>query len=176
MTLAEQGKLADALALLDERIAVGGEDKEDYEISRAALQGEFGDVADALAMLDRLIAATPGNWRLHNARCYMKAQRKQQLDSAITDCSKALELGGNAGVLDSRALAWTQLGQNDKALADVEAALALEPDLLESRFLRAALLARLGRAAEGARDLAIARRLDPQVDRMFARYGITLKK
>lgn len=176
MTLAEQGKLADALALLDERIAVGGEEKEDYEISRAALQGEFGDVADALAMLDRLIAATPGNWRLHNARCYMKAQRKQQLDSAITDCSKALELGGNAGVLDSRALAWTQLGQNDKALADVDAALALEPDLLESRFLRAALLARLGRAAEGARDLAIARRLDPQVDRMFARYGITLKK
>jgi tetratricopeptide (TPR) repeat protein/transglutaminase-like putative cysteine protease len=174
--LAEQGQLDAAVAMLDERIAVGGEDKEDYEIARAALIGEFGDLATALQAMDTLIQATPGNWRLYNARCYMKAQRKQQLESAIADCSKALELGGNAGVLDSRALAWAQLGQNDKALADADAALARDPDIRESRFLRAAVLARLGRASEGARDLVIARRLDPQIDRMFARYGIMMKK
>ncbi len=174
--LAEQGKLADAVALLDERIAVGGEDREDYMLSKLSLLGEHGDLAEALAGIETEIKATPGNWRLHNARCYMKAQRKQQLDSALADCGRALELGGNAGVLDSRALVWAQLGQNDKALADLDAALALDPGITESRFLRAVVLGRVGRAADGARDLAIARRLDPQIDTMFARFGIKLAK
>lgn len=175
--LAEQGKLDEAVALLDDRIAVGGKDRDVYQLTRLSLIGEFGDAETALAGLAEEIGTTPGNWRLHNARCYIKAQRKLTLDSALADCGRALELdGGSAGVLDSRALVWAQLGQNDKALADLDAALALDPGISESRFLRAVVLQRLGRAAEGTRDLAIARRLDPQVDRMFARYGISIRK
>lgn len=170
--LAEQGKLADALALLDERIALGGDNRLDLAIARNALQGEYGDVAEALAAFDTEIKAAPGKWQLHNAKCYTKAQRKQMLDSALADCGRSLELGGNAGVLDSRALVWAQLGQNDKALADLDAALALSPGLAESRFLRAVVLGRLGRSADSARDLAVARRIYPQIDAMFARYGI----
>ncbi|WP_235902730.1 DUF3857 domain-containing protein [Sandarakinorhabdus oryzae] len=174
--LAEQGKLADALALLDERIALGGENRLDLAISRNALQGEYGDIAEALAAFDTEIKAAPGKWQLYNAKCYMKAQRKQMLDSALADCGRSLELGGNAGVLDSRALVWAQLGQNDKALADLDAALALSPGLAESRFLRAVVLGRLGRSADSARDLIVARRIYPQIDAMFARYGIKAAK
>lgn len=170
--LADSGKLPDALALLDDRIAAGGKDAEDYGLLRVAIEGAHGDAAAALARIDELLAAKPNEWQLHNTRCYVKAQRKLKLETAAADCGRALELGGTADVLDSRALLWAQLNQWDKALADADAALALQPDLDSSRYLRALALARLGRAADGARDLAIARRLDPQIDRDFARIGL----
>jgi len=50
--------------------------------------------------------------------------------------------------------------------------LAVNPGQAESRFMRAIVLSRLHRAAEASRELVIARRLLPSVDRQYARYGI----
>lgn len=171
--LARQGKLAEGLALLDERIDVGGEDKPELQLSKAGLIGEFGDPAQALALLDELIAAKPSNPPLLNTRCWIKATREVQIESALKDCTGAIELtNSTAQILDSRAVVWLRLGRFEEALRDIDAALLQVPDLGQSRFVRAIVLKRLGRDAEAERELVLARRLAPTVEKDYAKFGL----
>lgn len=171
---AERGDLAAALALIDQRIALGGNLRNSYRELRAQLLGEYGSAAESLALYDSLIADKPGSPSLMNARCWVKGTRQVMLDTALKDCTAAIELANDtAGALDSRALVWFRLGKYQEALTDLDAALAASPDQPASRFMRAIVLAKLHREPEAAKELAIARRLLPRIDKEYARYGIT---
>ena len=170
---AERGDLTGTIALLDQRIALGGSTRNDYLEAKADLIGEFGDPKEALALYDRLVAEKPGSPSLMNGRCWTEGTRSVTLDTALKDCTKAIELSSDtAAALDSRALVWYRLGKYDDALTDLDAALAASPDQAGSRFMRAMVLSHLHRDVEAAKELAIARRLMPSVDRKYARYGI----
>ena len=170
---AKRGDVGGGTALLDERIALGGETRPAYAAARARLVGEYGDAQQGIADLDALIAAKPGSPGLLNARCWVKALRSVMLDSAVKDCTSAIELSDSpAGVLDSRAVVWLRLGRYDDALRDIDAALAQAPGLGPSHLVRAIILTRLGRGAEAAHDLALAHRIAPEVEAEYARFGL----
>jgi len=169
---AEQGDLARGVALLDQRIALGGEKRPQYREMKAALIGEYGDAAEGLRQLDTLIGERPGVPSLLNARCWLKGTRSVEVDTALKDCTAAIELSGNSiAPRDSRALIWYRLGRYDEALADLDAVLAEAPGKAESRFLRAAVLRKLDRQQEAVRDMQIALQLRPGIERQYARYG-----
>lgn len=170
---AELGNVPKAVALLDERIELGGKTRDDYRRSKSALIGQFGDAQAALAQLDALIAEKPGSPALLNQRCWIKASRNVQIDSALKDCTSAIELSeSTAAILDSRALVWMRLGRDEDALRDLDAALLQVPGMGSSRFLRAIVKKRLGHPEQAAADLAIARRVSPSVEREYAHYGL----
>lgn len=171
--MAELGDLEVALALVDERIALGGKTLTDLQVIRADLLGIFGDAAQALIELDTVMATKPGDPSLLNMRCWIKGTRMVQTESALKDCTGALELSDStAGILDSRALVWLRMGRLEEALADLDAALLQAPSLAESRYLRSIVYRKLGREADAATDLAVARQLSPSLERQYARYGL----
>ena len=171
--LAARGELDRGISLLDERIALGGTTKADYQFTKANLFGEYGDPEKAIALLDSLILNKPGSPGLLNARCWIKGTRNLMLDTALKDCTSAIELSeSTAPMLDSRAMIWFRLGRFDDALRDLDAVLASAPAIAQSRFLRGVILTRLGRNDEALKELAVARQLDASIDKTNTRYGV----
>ncbi|MCP1470788.1 tetratricopeptide (TPR) repeat protein [Sphingobium sp. OAS761] len=171
--LAEGGKLEEAMAMVDQRIAIGGETRDGYRSLKSSLLGTYGDASQAVALLDAHIAEKPGMAMLLNERCWIKATRKIALDSAPQDCTRAIELSqSSVAALDSRAMVWFRMGRPEDALRDLDAVITQAPGQERSRFMRGIVLRRLGRVADGDVDLAVARRIDPHVDADFARFGI----
>ncbi|WP_380925298.1 hypothetical protein [Sphingomonas leidyi] len=128
-----------------------------------------------MAALDAAIAKRPGNAGFLNGRCWIKGTLDVQLDTALKDCTRAIELGSGgaaAAALDSRALVYFRMRRFEEALADINAALEQRPAAANSLFLRGLILRRTGDAKAGDAALAEAELLFPQVDEDFARYGI----
>jgi len=171
--LAENGNLPQAVALLDRRIELGGDASDQFKQMKAGVIGEYGDPQAALAILDEIALAKPGNPELLNARCWIKGTRSLMVDSALKDCTSAIELSSSTfAALDSRAIVWFRLGRYEDALRDLDAALLQAPGLGPSRFMRAVVLGHLAQPEQAAAELATARRLAPRIDATYARYGI----
>ena len=169
----DHGEQTQALALLQDKIDEGGKDKPGYLSSKAELQARGGDKEAAIATIDEAVSAKPGDPALLNSRCWIKATSNTALDTALKDCTKAIELADNASsVLDSRAMVYFRLGRMEEAAADLDSALDIEPDQVASLYMRGIVRRRSGRTKEGDADLAAARLMSPQIDRDYKRYGI----
>lgn len=168
----DHGKREAALARVQERIDAGGEGKTDMIVLKANLLTRAGDLS-AISLLDQTIAAKPGNPELLNDRCWDKALLDTALDTALKDCTKAIELSDSSlAALDSRALVYFRLGRMDEALADVDAVLEQSPDAASTIFLRGLIRARKGDAAGAKGDLAAAQAMDPLLAAERKRFGI----
>ena len=75
-------------------------------------------------------------------------------------------------VLDSRGYAYLRAGDLDRAIADYDAALRLNPSITYSLFGRGVAYSRKGHQAEAAHDIGTARVLDPNIDREMAALHI----
>jgi tetratricopeptide (TPR) repeat protein/transglutaminase-like putative cysteine protease len=169
----DHGEKAAAVAMVTERIEAGGRNAADYLQVKADLLARGGDTNGAIAAIDQAIVANPGNAMLLNSRCWIKGTLNVQLDSALKDCTRALELSSErVATLDSRALVYFRLNRFDEALADLSAALEESPDLAASLYLRGVIAARQRRSAESQNDLSLARTIAPLIDREYARWGI----
>ena len=171
---AKHGQGGAAVALIDARLdRAGSKERPGWLMAKADVQAEAGQKDAALATLDAAITEKPGNPALLNARCWRRGTGNVALEGALKDCTKSIELSDStSGALDSRALIYYRMGRFDDALADLNAALEADPDLSASRFMRGVVLHRTGKIAEGDKELALARLIDPQVDRDYARWGI----
>jgi tetratricopeptide (TPR) repeat protein len=171
--LAETGDLNGAVSLLDQRISLGGEARRSFQEGKADLIGRFGDPSEALALVDSLMADRPGAPTLLNMSCWIKGTRDVSVDTAVKDCTAALE-GSNSpyAILDSRAMIYYRQGRYEDAIRDLTAVLGAIPGMAESRYLRGVIYARLDRTPESKADLAIARRIKPRIDQEYARFGI----
>jgi tetratricopeptide (TPR) repeat protein/transglutaminase-like putative cysteine protease len=171
---AKHGQGGAALALIDARLdRAGSKERPDWLVAKANAQSDSGQKEAALATLDGAIGEKPGNPALLNARCWQRGVGNVALEAALKDCTRSIELSDSTYMaLDSRALIYYRMGRFDDALADLTAALEAEPDLSASRFMRGVVLHRTGKIAEGDRELALARLIDPQVDADYARWGI----
>lgn len=171
MAEARQGDAA--LALLQPRIDEGGKDRFDRLGWKAEVQSLGGDYTGAIATLDGAIAEKPGDPSLLNSRCWTKGIGNQLLDTALKDCTKAIELADDpTAALDSRAMVYFRMGRPDDALDDLNAALDKDPDQAGSLYMRGVIRRKQGKTADGDRDLAMARALEPQIDREYKRFGI----
>lgn len=171
--MAHGGDAKGALALLDERIARGDRDRYGAVQVKAEILVETGDAQAGVALLDAAIVEKPGMPALLNSRCWAKGTGDVSLDTALKDCTRAIELGDiAAGALDSRALVYFRMGRLDDALADLDAALETAPGQSASLFMRGVVRRRMGKATEAEADLMAARAIDPQIDVQYKRYGI----
>lgn len=133
-----------------------------------------GNRDEALDLINSAIEKRPANASLLNTRCWLRGIGNVELDAAVKDCSRAMELGDSvaAAALDSRAMVYFRLNRYADAMTDLQAALDANPAQAGSLFMRAIVERKLGQAGKGEQDVAGARLLDPRVDEEYARYGI----
>ncbi len=173
MAKAYSGDTKAAIALLDDRIAVGDRERYGAIGEKAEILAQIGKPSDGVALVDAAIVERPGDPQLLNSRCWVKGIGAVALESALKDCTKAIELSDYpAAPLDSRALIYFRLARYDDAIADLNAALESSPNLASSLFLRGVTYRRTGKLGEAEADLTAARAIDPQIDATYRRYAI----
>jgi tetratricopeptide (TPR) repeat protein len=170
--LAEMKRFDEAIALTDEQLAIA-KDKRGWTSTKANVLGKAGRAEEGVTLLTAALAERPGDANLLNELCWLKGTRSVQLDTALNDCTRAIELTDTpASVLDSRALVFYRLGRMEEARADLDAALKISPDLPASLFMRA-IVRMKGNDREGAQaDFALARLQHGRIDAEYAAYGI----
>lgn len=170
--LVELGRTEDALAIADEQMA-DAKDKRDWVSLKADALGRVARAEEAAALLAEALGERPGDPRLLNELCWLRGTREIQLDVALKDCTRAIELSENAAaVLDSRAMVYFKLGRADEARADLEAALKLNPGEPGSLYLRGIIRGHSGDKVGALGDLSLARLQNGQIDKTYAKYGI----
>ena len=107
-----------------------------------------------------------------NGRCWDRAVLGRELDQALKDCDRAVGWSKNGDVLDSRGMVHLRRGELDKAIADYDAALALNPKLAWSLYGRGLAKQRTGQQAEGQKDINAALALRPELPKLAKSYGI----
>lgn len=169
----DAGKKDAALAPIEEHLASADDDKSDWLMIKAQLLARATDAAGALAAINEAITLKSANPLLLNERCWIKGTLAVQLDSAVEDCTRAIELtDNNSAEFDSRAMAYFRLNRFDDALADLNAALDRNPAASGSLYLRAVIEKKLGKVRDAEEDLANARQLAPRIDDDYARWKI----
>ncbi len=152
---------------------------EDIRRALAGAQADFdartGDFAAGLARLDLLLDDDPDDATLLNNKCWYMGTWNITPEQALPVCTRAVENSQNsASVLDSRAMVNFRAGRFDAALADIEAALALEPNLTNSVLLRG-LIRREQGDPRGLEDVREALSRSPSITDEYARYGFDLE-
>jgi predicted O-linked N-acetylglucosamine transferase (SPINDLY family) len=121
------GRKADARAVFDSVLAARP-DHASSLLSRAILLQETGDLKSALTDYDKITVLQPDNARAWNGRGAVLQAMKRPAE-ALADFEKALALDARlADALANRAtIKWTMDGNQSGALADIKAALAIDP-------------------------------------------------
>ncbi len=171
--LAENGQLDKALELLPEAPDFTTDDGLTDYIQRINLL-ETGNQHDAaMQLLDAALEKRGSSAELRNTRCWFSALRNRDIEAALDDCNRAIELSSEpAGFLDSRGMVHFRAGRLEKAQADYEAALALSPDMASALFMYGLVLDRLGKKAEATASIQAARTEYPDIEHFYARFGI----
>jgi tetratricopeptide (TPR) repeat protein len=173
--LAEEGKFDEALDLL-KGIDATGDDRITTLETRAYIAGQAKRYDEGWQLLAEALAERPGSEEVLNAQCWFLADWKYKLDQAPALCTKAVEAGQwSSSALDSRALAYFQLGRMDDALADFNAALRQDPTMAGSRYMRGIIKA-ASASPDARQDLNDAVRLAPRIARQYQRYGVSPQK
>lgn len=172
--LANADKVDDAMALLPAEPDPTTDDGLQDALLRIEVLETGNRHDDALGYVDSLVEKRPRSAELRNARCWFLALRNQNLEQAMDDCSRAIELSSDpATYLDSRGMVHYRAGRFTEAAADYAGALAESPDIPSSLFMSGIVARKLGKKAEGDAAIAAARRIYPEIDHFYARYGIT---
>lgn len=171
---AQHGERDIALARLDEQIEAGGDEKRTMQLAKAEVLANDGQLDGALALIDAAIKEKPGTGALLNARCWLRASHNIQLQPALADCNRAIEIGDEdaTGPLTSRAMVYYRLGRVDEALADLDATVAIDPENNAAHFLRGIIRTRRGDKVGAEIDLIQARTADPRMESDYKKFGI----
>ena len=170
--LAEMGKRDEAITMISEHVDEGGDGRQGYQAVLTNLLADGGRVDEAMAIVDGAIADAPGKPDLLNSRCWLKGTRNVALESALKDCTRAIELSADSGAaIDSRGMVYFRMNRMEEALADFETALEDAPDRAASLYMRGVIGKKLGKPDADA-DLAAARLISPRIDEAYGRYGI----
>lgn len=168
--LSKAGRHAEAIALYDQAIN-SALDSKYLQLGRAIALERAGRMTEAAKAFEweGARAKTAGDFiRL----CWSKAVNDVALQSAVSDCRAALRLDPEyRGASDSLGMALLKLGKLPDALAAYNQAVAQKPGAT-AYMGRAIVKARLGDKNGARADAAEARRRRPDVDDMFAEYGL----
>jgi tetratricopeptide (TPR) repeat protein len=169
---ASQGRAADAIRDLDAALAIRPNNP-------LALYNRgyahFGQRAydKAIADYDAAIALDPTLGPAYNNRCLTRAIAGRDLVQAMGDCDIALKMMPvNLDVRDVRGFIYLKLGDPTIAIAEYDAALAIDANRPIALWGRGLARIRLGQVKEGEADQAAARVLNPNIERQFSIYGL----
>jgi tetratricopeptide (TPR) repeat protein len=154
---------------LTRRIAANDSDAARYK--RGQLYAIKHAYALAVQDFDAAIRRNPRDAQALNNRCWVRAAIGD-LQAALADCDRALQLNpGLPDTLDSRGLVNLKLGKTAEAVKDYSASIQGNPKSSSSLFGRGIATQRSG--GDGSLDIAVAKSMDPNIAKEFARYGVT---
>jgi len=131
------------------------------------------DYGRALDDFSDVIKLQPTSARAWRERCWTHAAAARDLDDATEDCNKALALKAHdADALDARCFVQLRLKAYAAAVADCTAALAGNPELASSRYMRGVAKVKSGDVPGGDADIDSARSRDSDIAQTFANYGV----
>lgn len=160
-----RGDVDRALAECDRLIEL---EPKDGRMIKAQIYSEFGRYKESALEYGKLIQLDPQNAAFHNNRAYHLALAKIELDDAMKDVEKALQLAGDVpAYVDTRGYLHYLTGNFDAALADYNKVLdspeAIEemqgPELGEIYFHRGLVYRQMRDVDKAERDFSVARRL-----------------
>ena len=163
-------------------------------LTAGVLYGRLGDYPQAVDQIRQWLGHHPlkdDQATGLNSLCWLRATSNRDLNEALDDCSRALdlkpheaeaELGSLIGrniasddshILDSRAFVYLRLGRTDDAVRDYTSALRINPRMPTSLYGRGLAELREGEKAQGEADLAAAEKLDSSIGQYFAKMGLS---
>ena len=173
--LVKQRKFDEALAVIDEGIPLQ-KDRTGFLVLKTETLAKAGRGAEALELVNKANLDKPGNSALLNSGCWARAIANVELERALKDCTKAIELSEDpSGILDSRGLVYVRMKRYDDAIADLDAALRLNPGIAESMFVRGVAKSFKGASAEADTDIRDARTIKPDIETQYAAIGVKPK-
>ena len=108
-----------------------------------------------------------------NGRCWSRRLATKDLDKALGDCNAAVHaIPNDPSFLDSRAFIHLCQKDDRAALADFNAALAIDPKRAWALYGRSLAETHLGMTTEAARDRTLAVALDKRMPERIQKYGI----
>ena len=126
----------------------------------------------ALPAYDRAIELDPTFAGAIGARCWVRVVLDRELDRAIADCERAMQLDPkDLNHYNSRGLARFRQKQYELAIADYDRSLGGAP-VASSFYVRGLAKRALGRTQEGDADIARGKQLEPGVAERYAKFGI----
>ncbi|MGH8060847.1 MAG: tetratricopeptide repeat protein [Pseudoxanthomonas sp.] len=168
----DKAELAEAIADFDRAIALNPQDN-DALMNRGTARERSGEYLRAIEDYDRVIAQAPRLSSAWGGRCWSRAVADTALESALADCERAIELDkADANHLNSRGFVHFRLRHFDLAIRDYDAAIAADPKVASSFYVRGLAKAQQGDRRGADADLAAATALDPGVAGRYAGYGV----
>jgi tetratricopeptide (TPR) repeat protein/predicted aspartyl protease len=156
----------------------------DIRLSAAYDYGEIGEYAAAVHQYDVWIDSrrqdksvgfvSPDAWALAlSNRCQAQGAAGLDLDRALSDCDKALDLlPKSSNAFNNRALVHLQRGELQSAIADYDTSLKLQPRGAEALYGRGLAEMHSGQPAAARADIAAAVAIKPGVAQRFASFGL----
>jgi tetratricopeptide (TPR) repeat protein len=142
-------------------------------IDRGVAYRNKRDAARALADDDAAIAIDPNFPGGYGARCLTRAVFSVDLDKALADCDRALQLNPkNYFDVATKAFVHLRLKQYEAAIADATASLAMKPNNGNALAIRSMAERALGRRAQADADLAAAHKIDPELDSVMKNWRL----
>lgn len=125
--------------------------------------------------VDQLTAVqtnAPDEMQKREYRCWTLAVWNKQLDSALADCNRAIELNpGFVRAYVTRGWVHMRAGDAAKAQSDFDKALDTNPRLASALYLKGLTKAKTD-ANASAKDILTARAIDPEIASTYARYDV----
>jgi tetratricopeptide (TPR) repeat protein len=134
--------------------------------------GNMRDYRSAIDVYGQWIRLQPENPTARNGRCWDRAI-VGDLEAALTDCDEAIRLKPDyAEALDSRGFTYLKMGKFVQAIADYDATLKINPRIAHSLYGRGLAKSRLNDAEGGKADIAAAKDINAEIDKIFERFGV----
>jgi len=164
-----------AIVMCTQVIHIGaGLDLADLLGNRAMAYEQLGDHEHALADLDRAKKLEPKNVIVITNACYIRAVWGRELDQALADCNRSLELRPNdSDTLQTRALVQLRRGKYAEAIADSSVALDLQPNSALALYLRGVARRKSGDGEAGDRDVDAAKVIEPHIEQRYSALGLS---
>lgn len=170
-----QQRFDEALAVIEDALPLQ-KDRTDLLAEKSEILARAGKGQDAIAVMNKANQDKPGNLILLNSRCWVRAIAGLELEAAIKDCTKAIELSESpAAIYDSRALVYLRMQRYEDAIADLDAALRINSGISNSLFVRGVARSFMGAAAQSKQDIADALLINPDLAEEYARIGVKPK-
>jgi len=142
---------------------------------RGGIYAVTGRLDDAMKDADEVNAISADEADAHLNRCRMRTLAGRELDLALADCDKAIELDPRrtAAYSSVRGLVNLKLGRFKEAAADFDATLDRFPKYWFALFLRGVAERRLGDSVLGDADIAKAEQRDVGLADEIGNDGVT---
>jgi tetratricopeptide (TPR) repeat protein len=164
----EAGKRDDATQDMEKAVTLAPDDPEIWG-TRARIYSLWGDNDRAYQDASKVYSLNPNSLSALNARCWFGAIAGHY-EAALADCNTAIALDPHAtNVLDSRAFVYLRMGKFQDAIDQYSKVLDLDRDMASSYYGRGLANQKVGDKSGGDDDIATAKRIDPDIEKMFGK-------